>query len=599
MNRYDVASVAKYDPLSFEQILMVPMMKRKQHDEILAKQELIRAGLAKVNPLDVHYNRALELKKGIESQIDNTALELSKTGVNNDMIGKTIALNRQFNDLVSPTGEIGQINTANEVFKQQREEHIKAAQAAGHSYDDAVRNWGEYSTKKYTGFKDDDKTKIANIDSLGVPKNIDVTDYVDKLAKGAGFTSISDAVSSGGLVDTGVPGANRYVVNSHNKTATGSNLENLKSLAEHMNKVFSDPTSEIVRSETYKGRDVNDTLNQVGSQIGIYRKTNKETERGSSIGSVGWGEQPKPLGGVTSIFDNASATTIDSKNIDFDSIGKVIQGGALYDEKDTESNKQQIRNYNARKGQKITYKDVIQDPFGRKMYEHAYKTLQDTGKLAKTVSINDSRASSLIKNYITTYMPKLTIGHDIINPDISPEAQQFMGGLSGKDATERNATLTQQIDGGNRKMIDIKTGKEYNLDNGNTIEYQGYDSPFNYSQYKFNNSEEQNVMSHRGILRDSKGNVIANVAIERTKNEIAKPEFKRASELNHIYRKVVENPNKWFIPTGKYTNNSNIKNTRVKYNYDGTISLKYNGLEEAMSPAEAAVELEKIMTEIK
>ena len=65
MNRYTSITPSQFSPLSLEEIMLVPSMKRKQHDDILAKQEILRGELAKVNPLDVHFDEAVKLLPNI------------------------------------------------------------------------------------------------------------------------------------------------------------------------------------------------------------------------------------------------------------------------------------------------------------------------------------------------------------------------------------------------------------------------------------------------------------------------------------------------------------------------------------------------------
>ena len=55
MNRYDVASVAKFSPLSFNELAAAPTMMRQKHDASIAQAEALRI---KANPLDKHLNRS-------------------------------------------------------------------------------------------------------------------------------------------------------------------------------------------------------------------------------------------------------------------------------------------------------------------------------------------------------------------------------------------------------------------------------------------------------------------------------------------------------------------------------------------------------------
>ena len=59
MNRYDNASVAKFSPLSFQELSVVPLMQRQKHDQLLAQQEMLRQNLAKTNPHEKYFDEAV------------------------------------------------------------------------------------------------------------------------------------------------------------------------------------------------------------------------------------------------------------------------------------------------------------------------------------------------------------------------------------------------------------------------------------------------------------------------------------------------------------------------------------------------------------
>ncbi len=222
-NRYTDLTPSAYNPMTFEEIAMVPMMKRKQHDETLAKQELIRSGLAKVDPLDVHFNEALQLKQGIESQMDNTALELSKNGINNDMIGKTIALNRQYQDMISPTGRIGQINAAKTIYNKEKEDFIKYAESQKIGKEIAEQRWKE-KTSDYTGFDKDNK--IKNITPQGVAA---FQDYGQDLSRAHSILgkTVEGLSSSGHHLEQGTDGG-FWEVTKNNKRVKSNNTKQVE-----------------------------------------------------------------------------------------------------------------------------------------------------------------------------------------------------------------------------------------------------------------------------------------------------------------------------------------------------------------------------------
>ena len=108
MNRYTQLSTSQFNPLSLEEIMLVPSMKRKQHDDILAKQEILRGELAKVDPLDVHLDEAVKLREEMNNKLTAQAEQLANSGIDPNSQGQFLALNREYQNLTGPTGRICQ-----------------------------------------------------------------------------------------------------------------------------------------------------------------------------------------------------------------------------------------------------------------------------------------------------------------------------------------------------------------------------------------------------------------------------------------------------------------------------------------------------------
>jgi len=284
-NRYDNISVSKFDPMSYQEIMAPAAMMRGRHDQLAAQQEALRQGLAKVDPLDVHYNEALKYKNDINNQINNQAELLAKEGFNPNSTSQFIQLNRKYNDLISPTGKLGQINAAKQVYNKQLEDYVEdATKNKGWSREVALANWQNNVQKPYTGF--DNNGNITNVGSYGAPKYVDVSARVQDYAKQVGLTTEEFANASGALQfdQTG----NRYVVNKDSKNATSSNINQLQALANLMTRELSDPSSETRRSVDFSGRNPNTVLQDIQSQLGIYRTDKTSRESGYSVGSVDW-----------------------------------------------------------------------------------------------------------------------------------------------------------------------------------------------------------------------------------------------------------------------------------------------------------------------
>ena len=302
-NRYTDITPSKFSPLSLQELSMVPMMKRQQHDQLLAQQELLKQGLAKVDPLDVHMNEALNVKSQIENKLASQAELLAREGVNSNTQGQFLALNREYQNLISPTGRLGQINAAKQVYAKNFNDYLEDAQKTkGWSRERALTNWykNHASKEKYTGF--DSNNNIVSIDQYGAPKYIDIADRVQNYAKEAGMSSSEFARSSGAL--TFDKSNNRYVVNSNSKGLTSDNINQLNQVAQTLNRELSNPNSEVRRSIEFDGQDPNRVMQDVISQLGIYRNNKSSREQGYSIGSVDWNDSEVGNGNMELIVNN-------------------------------------------------------------------------------------------------------------------------------------------------------------------------------------------------------------------------------------------------------------------------------------------------------
>ena len=69
MNRYDTISTSAYAPRSLQETLLVPTMRRTQHDAADKNLQTQLSELDKVNPLDKHYAEAQRIKGELTSTI--------------------------------------------------------------------------------------------------------------------------------------------------------------------------------------------------------------------------------------------------------------------------------------------------------------------------------------------------------------------------------------------------------------------------------------------------------------------------------------------------------------------------------------------------
>lgn len=223
-NRYDNGSLSKFNPLSFQELSAVPLIQRQKHDQLIAQQEMLRQGLAKVDPLDVHMNEAINLKSQIKNKLVSQAELLTKEGVNPNTQAEFLALNREYQNMVSPTGKLGQINAAKQIYAKNFNDFVEDAQKnKGWSRERALANWDRFS-KQYTGFNND---QIASIGQLGAPKKVEVMDVLKDVKSLLGEQVVAEMKASGYNFQPG-PDGSMVMVNKSGRRIETSNKPNLQ-----------------------------------------------------------------------------------------------------------------------------------------------------------------------------------------------------------------------------------------------------------------------------------------------------------------------------------------------------------------------------------
>lgn len=587
-NRYTNITPSVYTPMTLEEIAMVPAMKRKQHDELLAKQELIRSGLAKVDPLSQHYDEAVRLKKDLESKMDLTAQELAERGIDNDMIGKTIGLNREFQDLTAPTGRIGQINTAKQIYDKKKEEFLKAA-TENYGTARAAQLWEEKvadPTFGYTGYDKDNK--IINIGDYGVRAKQDY--QKDLLARNSILGSTMQQIANEGGRTVKNADGSYTAFNSKGEQMTKTNLDQVNQMTKAMTAKWLKPGGEGFEFNREAGIDLDsfaktftgDMLSQLESSSSI--GTKYITDEGAA--PMTDADKAKLDIPPTGIHDPDSMQVIgeELKASDFESIGTPTKGqivsssGVNYGQAGT-----------AVPGSKMqTYKDLL-SPRMQGAFEMAGEDLIKSGKLPKGTKMENLTAAQakIVSDQLKANHGKYLIGNDIVKADVNPSEDIFMGALSRKPNTERSTAIMQDLNGGTRTIIDPVTRKELTPDEwkekGYKISYYGYDNPLNYRGYNFGDKLNQTVMAHKVNVYDADGKPLGLSEVSRSAQEMETSQFKSSYNITHTYRNAVNNVGKWMnvVDSGGKMNKrgqgegiNSIKGYNVRYNKDGTIDLR-------------------------
>ena len=581
INRYDTISTSTYNPRSLQETLMVPLMRRQQHDDA-NKQLYTQLGeLDKVDPLDVHYNDAQRIKSQLLGKISSQSEKLAREGFNVNTTGDIFKTNREVAEQYSPTGTIGQINAAKKAYAKNFNDYLEDAQKnKGWSRERALANWDKFS-KQYTGYEGN---KISNIGQLGAPKKVEVMDVLKDVHSLLGEQVVGEMKASGYRFDPG-PNGSVVMVDQSGRRIETSNRPNLQAAQNLVNQKLAG--KEWQDSIKFEGENTQNIYNQLASGINSMLSNKVVDNRSENAQYI----TPKSSGTGSnkgSIFNDAIQDPTTIKNLDKNT-GEVDfkRIGTLRDDRTTIGYDQTTQSpiYGGSNKVKSSYKDVL-SPMQQKFYETAAKRLIKSGRLSENADLNNTKNAEKIGFYMKNYMKFPTVASDIIRADVAIDNKLFSGNLASKDQTSRNRTLTQdlrQTEDGTplRTMIDVETGKKIKFGTGDKVDYLGVESPINYSTYGFQNKFEQSVMGHRAQILDKDGNVKANVVISRTPNEMKDPTFKKMYEINQVYKNGLNNLGDWVRPTGKYSGSKELAKTKVKVNDDNTFQIQIDGYGES------------------
>jgi hypothetical protein len=131
VNRYTSLTPSKFNPLSLEEIMLVPAMQRKKHDDTVKGLEEIRAKLANVDPEDKYFDEAVKLREQLNNKLTSQVEQINTEGFNPNSTGQFLAMNREYQDLMSPTGKLGMINQEKKNTQAYIENYRKEGLAMG------------------------------------------------------------------------------------------------------------------------------------------------------------------------------------------------------------------------------------------------------------------------------------------------------------------------------------------------------------------------------------------------------------------------------------------------------------------------------------
>jgi hypothetical protein len=273
VNRYTSLTPSKFNPLSLEEIMLVPAMQRKRHDDTVKGLEEIRAKLANVDPEDKYFDEAVKLREQLNNKLTSQVESINKEGFNPNSTGQFLAMNREYQDMTSPTGKLGMINQEKKNTQAYIENYRKEGLAMGLTPEQMQRHIDESIKKRNEELPlYDEKGRTI---SLKVDKNVvkaqDIFKDFAEHASRSGMSSTARGNISAGIQVT-PSGEFTYVNTTGWDSEKGDNAKQIQSALDFMNSRLNDVNSDYSKYYDYIGQDKESIAKALQEQSGIYKK---------------------------------------------------------------------------------------------------------------------------------------------------------------------------------------------------------------------------------------------------------------------------------------------------------------------------------------
>jgi len=313
VNRYTNLEPAKYTPRTLQELMMVPMYKRGQHDALTEKIAATEAALGQVDPLDIHSERARFEQQKLYDQLTQQAEQLQQKGFGRTSTSDFQRLNKQYQQAISPTGDLGRIQLAKPALDKARSLYIENATKGGLSSDVAAANWEDHKAEYIKKFNE--TGKIENISDRFGAKYIDVPAELIKLFTAAGVEGGDLSTLTSSIIKQDDGGS--YVLTKGAANKYSSNKERLQAAVNYINNQIKNPESEIGRSLKEQRKSPEQALQEVEGLNKIFEKNITDTSTSSQIS----GYSPATTLGIPSDENlEHESTEAESVNTNFKSI---------------------------------------------------------------------------------------------------------------------------------------------------------------------------------------------------------------------------------------------------------------------------------------
>jgi hypothetical protein len=536
-------SVSAYDPLSLQEVLMAPVMKRQQHDQTSAQLGALEAELAKIDPLDVHNEYAKAERAKLADKINQQAELLNKQGYTNNTKGDLLKFNREFQETISPTGTIGQINQAKVVHDQLYKDWMSTEEAKKAGPEVATQRWLEHR-KKYA----DDfglNQKVKPIGQMVAPKFQDLEADIKDFMTGLGETTKGWITKNGYGFDEG-PEGTLIMVTETGKRVTSDNVKQIESATQRLAEKWIKENAPGREWADFTSTDKNYIINQINLAAGSKIKT--KVDDSLSTGRTWKGDLKKKE------EENSNVPSVTEPVVEFNnnktnlasSLNKLGQyKPSVTNVRITSTGPGGFNTKESAANGVYTEKDLSKSEL--EYYDTMYNAMKNSGQIdAKEPKFSKANVTK-IQQYIKNTQ-NYSFSNKILKPTAVDNNLQKPLVFTSKKGTDMNTHLLQEVSSGRRTLIDKDSQKTIDLSKypNYKVEYVGMVSPDNVltKNDKTTFNDDSFVLPHVVQITYKEGGVEKRkeVYMDRDSEEIKKPEFKASKTIKNITLKGKQAP---------------------------------------------------------
>ena len=548
MNRYSNYETSAYNPMTTQEIWAPAAAMRQQHNAADEKLQTQISELDKVNPLDVHYDKAQKIKSDLIKQIESQSSALASEGFNGNTTSGVYKTNRQLHEQFSPTGELGQINAAKVAFDTEKANYLEdATKNSKIGREQALKNWEKYAKAKYTGYSEDGK-KIANIGALGSPAYQDYETDRNQYHALLGKVTSSARASGHGIVTDPTTGL-MMMVNRGGNVVHSDNIDALNNAMKGMKDKWVSETGEGRKWADAAGWDPSHTNYRINQDFNAMKEISNVDNRTESYDVLSGqtpsepevSESPQPVSLPNAVTSKANESLLSKmKGSSPDATTSLWSKGLI-------NNPSNVSDFG------------VMSPVGEydpiKVKNSAIKS---TEYIAIANGLNRNlpaskqfkRGSDAEYKAVQSYLEKhknLTTQNSYIAPFTSKTGLLFADKSLTKDVGEASKEILNRI--GN-KAVDVyidspdggKTKVKIDPSTISNFEYSGDMSPESYVN-AFPNPK-QNIMPHYGVVTIGSGADSKKVAayVSRDPKDFSSSQYKGAKDINTVKNAIRVTP---------------------------------------------------------